>query len=171
MDRMSHQPERPLAKTPPPNSDSHSSDAAESHYHLRYALDSFVTLSRCGPSGTSTLSGVVIEISAVGMSAIVPESLQFGEKVSLNVELIVETLTIDGVVQYSHKFRHGFRFVDMNSHQRTQIDEACARLRVYCRDRGDCIEWSELHRRHPSHSGNAPIERIRSALRFLRPEE
>ena len=115
---------------------------------------------------------MVIEISAVGMSAIIPEDLIVGERVTLAVQLIVETLTIDGIVQYSHKFRHGFRFVDVNSEQQRQIKEACCRLRVYCRDKGDCIEWHELHRcEATSHTPN-PAELISRALRgFLGPQE
>jgi len=110
---------------------------------------------------------MVIEISAVGMSAIVPEDLKVGERVTLTVQLILETLTIDGIVQYSYNFRHGFRFIDVNAEQQRQIKEACARLRVYCRDTGDCIEWSELHRHDANSHGAHPAEFLSRALRGI----
>ena len=123
-------------------------------------------------SGGSNLSGMVIEISAVGMSAIVPEDLEIGERVTLTVQLILETLTIDGIVQYSHKFRHGFRFVDVNAEQQRQIQEACTRLRVYCRDQGDCIEWQELHRHDATSHRTHPADFITRTLRgFLGPQD
>ena len=169
---MSQQGKRPSAKQPASPTESAAPSQSQSHYHLRFALDSFVDLRRSTSAGSDTLSGMVIEISAVGMSAIIPEDLIVGERVTLTVQLIVETLTIDGIVHYSHKFRHGFRFVDVNSEQQRQIQEACARLRVYCRDKGDCIEWHELHRREEtSHTPN-PAELISRALRgFLGPHE
>ena len=80
---------------------------------------------------------MVIEISEVGMSAIVPEELKRGETVTLTFELPLGKISIDGIVQYSHKFRHGFRFTDLTQEQQRQLREACARLPVYCRDKVD----------------------------------
>src|SRR5579864_5026917 len=100
-------------------------------YHLRYALDSFLDLRR---DDKTELSGMVIEISDVGMSAIVPEALQRGERVILNFDLPLGGISITGIVQYSHRFRHGFRFKDVTPEQQRQLREACKRLRVYCRD-------------------------------------
>lgn len=79
---------------------------------------------------------MVIEISDVGMSAIVPEKLQRGERVILNFDLPLGDISIAGIVQYSDKFRHGFRFIDVTPEQQRQLREACKRLRVYCRDEG-----------------------------------
>ena len=100
-------------------------------YHLRYALDSILDLRR---ADETQLSGMVIEISDVGMSAIVPEELQRGERVILNFDLPLGGISIEGIVQYSHKFRHGFRFKDVTPEQQRQLGEACKRLRGYCRD-------------------------------------
>src|SRR5579864_6477670 len=100
-------------------------------YHLRYALDSFLDLRR---DDNTRLSGMVIEISDVGMSAIVPGELQRGERVILNFDLPLGDISIAGIVQYSHKFRHGFRFKEVTPEQQRQLGEACKRLRVYCRD-------------------------------------
>lgn len=77
---------------------------------------------------------MVIEISEVGMSAIVPEELKKGETVTLTFELPLGKISIDGIVQYSHKFRHGFRFTNVTANQQRQLRDACARLPVYCRD-------------------------------------
>ena len=108
-----------------------SSGPADRKYHLRYSLDSFLNLSR---EEGSALSGMVIEISDVGMSALVPEELEKGERVTLSFQLPLGSISIDGIVHYSHKFRHGFRFIDVTENQQRQLREACARLRVYCRD-------------------------------------
>jgi hypothetical protein len=77
---------------------------------------------------------MVIEISEVGMSAIVPQELKKGEKVTLGFDLPLATITVTGIVQYSHRFRHGFRFQDVTPEQQRQLKEACARLPVYSRD-------------------------------------
>jgi hypothetical protein len=169
---MGKQGERPSARQAASPNESALSGPGEPHYHLRFTLDSFLNVCRSTPSGRTILSGMVIEISAVGMSAILPEDLEIGERVTLTVQLILETLTIDGIVQYSHKFRHGFRFVDVNAEQQRQIQEACARLRVYCRDKGDCIEWRELHRHGATAHGSHPADFISRALRgILGPHE
>lgn len=89
--------------------------------HPRFVFSVPVTLRRWPPQGFKTERGMTVDISEGGMAAIVPDRLQVGEVVELDLPLPVGLLNTLATVKYSIRDRSGFEFVGLSAQERRQI--------------------------------------------------
>lgn len=89
--------------------------------HPRYLFTVPVTVRHWPPQGFRTARGMTIDISEGGMAAIVPDSLNVGEIVEVDLPLPVGLLNTLATVKYSAENRAGFEFVGLSAQERQQI--------------------------------------------------
>jgi len=80
---------------------------SENRRHGRLELETEVTIR----SANGFLPGRTLDISASGMSAILPVELQVGEVVELKIKLPIALARSRAVVRNRNVFRHGFEFL------------------------------------------------------------
>lgn len=93
----------------------------------RFAFDQRLTVRAVKNSETIAVYGRTCDISADGVGAIIPESIDCGAQVGLEMALddYDEPSKIDAVVCHRRGFVHGFKFVNLTAEQTEAIRRAC----------------------------------------------
>jgi hypothetical protein len=94
--------------------------------HPRYYMDRRVALHTVRNGKHATLQARTRDISEGGIGAAVPEPLEAGERIELEVKLESGSLTLPAIVMHRRGYHHGIRFVEITPEQRKAIREACS---------------------------------------------
>jgi hypothetical protein len=98
--------------------------------HPRHQLATPLYLWRRRGNGAA-IPGIALEISASGISVILPEQLDLGEEVEFAIQLPGGQLRTTAVVRNKTMFRYGFEFAAPTASQQQLIHESCASLPLY----------------------------------------
>ena len=94
---------------------------------LRYPFDQRVKVKTTTKGKEAIFFGRTIDLSPLGLGAVLPNSLVRGEEVSLEFSagLGKVILTLSAVVRYANGFRHGFEFADVSAADAEHLRRAC----------------------------------------------
>lgn len=98
--------------------------------HPRHHLATPLNLWRRRGTGTM-IPGIALEISASGISVILPEELSPGEQVEFLIRVPAGELRMTAVVRNRAMFRHGLEFEFLTAAQTKLINDTCAALPLY----------------------------------------
>lgn len=97
----------------------------------RYRYGVPFVLHRSASIALSRMTGVSLEISEAGMSAIVRMGLRIGERIEVEIHLPSGDLRATAIVRGHTGKHYGFQFVDLSSDQLRQIASGCKLLEPY----------------------------------------
>jgi PilZ domain len=92
---------------------------------IRTPLDQRLTVKAKIQGEPVVLYGRVIDISELGLGAVISGSLERGEEVSLEVNTGGDTLCLTAAIRYARGFRHGFEFLGLTAEERKKIFRVC----------------------------------------------
>lgn len=92
----------------------------------RYHLDQRVSVRATLAGKTTTLLGRTSDISEGGVGIVIPESLDVGTEVQVEVGMGSGVVTASAVVRHRRGFHHGLEFLELAPAQGEQIRRACA---------------------------------------------
>jgi len=112
------------ALKPPDNGDQ--SGRRERRRLPRSPFDQRIKVIASNNGKASVFLGRVIDISELGLAAVLSGSLERGDKVSLEFSPGGSaTLTLSAVIRYAQGFRHGFEFSNVSPAELEQLRRAC----------------------------------------------
>ena len=97
----------------------------------RYSYGVPFVLHRFTKTANSTITGVSLEVSEAGMSAIVRQTLRVGERVEVQIHLPSGDVRVAAMVRGSTGKHYGFQFVDLSPEQLQRIASSCKLLKPY----------------------------------------
>jgi PilZ domain len=94
----------------------------------RYSFDQRVKIKTTTRGKEMIFFGRTIDLSPLGLGAVLPSSLVRGESVSLEFSagLGKSILTLSAIVRYANGFRHGFEFADVSAADAEHLTRACS---------------------------------------------
>jgi hypothetical protein len=94
----------------------------------RAPLDQRLTVNAVIQGKPAVLYGRVIDISELGLGAVISGSLERGDQVMLEVNLGAgaDVLCLNAVIRYARGFRHGFEFLGLAAAERKRLERVCA---------------------------------------------
>jgi hypothetical protein len=108
-------------------------DPAEQEGHrerrrtARCAFDQRLTVKALVEGKETILYGRVIDISDLGLGAVISGSLERSDHVSLEVNVgDGDTVRVSAVIRYARGFRHGFEFFGLGAEEREKLGQVCA---------------------------------------------
>ena len=95
--------------------------------HTRYLLDLRIVV-----RAKETLIGRTKDIAEGGLGATIPNNLDIGEIVELELQLpeATEPLKIKAEIRYRHGFQYGFKYVEITHQQKEMIRRTTRDLRL-----------------------------------------
>jgi hypothetical protein len=107
-------------------------DPAEQEGHkerrraARCAFDQRLTVKALVEGKETILYGRVIDISELGLGAVISGSLERSDHVSLEVNVgDGDTVRVSAVIRYARGFRHGFEFFGLGAEERENLEQVC----------------------------------------------
>ncbi len=102
--------------------------ASQQRRFSRFHFDQRVSVTYTEAGKQRRVYGRTSDISEGGLGAVIPESLEPGAKIAVEVALGTtgNKLAASGVVRYRRGFHHCIEFVDLPAEQAQQIQAACA---------------------------------------------
>jgi hypothetical protein len=93
----------------------------------RYAFDQRVKVKTTTRGKDGIFFGRTIDLSPLGLGAVLPNSLVRGEEVSLEFSagLGKPILSLSAIVRYANGFRHGFEFAGVSAADAEHLQRAC----------------------------------------------
>jgi PilZ domain-containing protein len=91
----------------------------------RLPLDQRLTVKALIQGEPAILYGRVIDISELGLGAVISGSLDRGDQVALEINLGADSISLNAVIRYARGFRHGFEFLGLTAEERKRLERLC----------------------------------------------
>jgi PilZ domain-containing protein len=92
----------------------------------RLPFDQRLTVKAVVQGAETILYGRVIDISELGLGAVISGSLERGDQVTVEVNVVGDTVRLTALIRYARGFRHGFEFLGVTAGEREKLERVCA---------------------------------------------